>query len=143
METTIDTQHLVEVRGRALRFVLVDELMAVPEMSVAQLAAAVAEHGFTLGGRASKVISDALRWEVRRGRVVRLRRGWYAFRRAPASTARRIRRLASEARDWVAALRGGRTPRPTPCDPRAPRWRAAVHLPDAPPWWDLGWLWAT
>jgi hypothetical protein len=38
---------------------------------------------------------DALRWEVRRGRVVRLGRGLYRYCRAPASTARRIRLFAA------------------------------------------------
>ena len=52
------------LRGRALRFVLVDELMGRgDEMTVAQLVAALVDrHGVGLGGRASEISSDALRW---------------------------------------------------------------------------------
>lgn len=131
------------LRGRALRFVLVDELRQRPEMSVAELVAAVAAHGFDLGGRASKIISDALRWEVRRGRVTRLRRGWYAYLRAPAATARRIGRLAVACRVWMGAVRHGHEPPTSVPDPRASPPIVRAHRPKDPPWWNLGWLWAS
>ncbi|MGF1596932.1 MAG: hypothetical protein ACFCVK_08355, partial [Acidimicrobiales bacterium] len=57
----------VALRGRGLRFVLVAELMARGEATVAELVQVVVGAGFDVAGRASKVISDALRWEVRRG----------------------------------------------------------------------------
>jgi hypothetical protein len=43
-----------------------------------------------LTSRASKTISDALRWEVKRGRVVRLGQGRYGPGTMPRSTAQRI-----------------------------------------------------
>ena len=69
--------------------------MAHRQRTVAQLAAAVQGYGFALVGRASKVISDGLRWEVRRGRVRRLARGVYGYVTAPVSTARRLRIFAA------------------------------------------------
>jgi hypothetical protein len=48
--------------------------------------------GFSTLGRPSKAISDALRWEVARGRVRRVGRGRYAAGRIPRTTADRIRR---------------------------------------------------
>ncbi len=49
------------------------------------------EDGHTVWGRVSKVVSDALRWEIRNGRVRRLRRGVYSTDRIPSSTRHRIR----------------------------------------------------
>ena len=43
-------------------------------------------------GRAGKTISDAIRWEVRRGRAVRLERGRYAVGRLARSTKHRMQR---------------------------------------------------
>ncbi|MGF1595875.1 MAG: hypothetical protein ACFCVK_02940 [Acidimicrobiales bacterium] len=118
------------------------ELMARREATVAELAAFLAATGYHLAGRASKLISDALRWEVRRGRVLRLGRGHYAAGRAPRTTARRIRRFAARCQEWVVAVMRGDSPLPTPPDPRSPRPHHA-HAPEDPPWWHLGWLWVT
>jgi hypothetical protein len=129
------------LRGRALRFLLVDELMNRAEMTVAEMAATVAAQGYRLPGRASKTISDALRWEVRRGRVARLGRGRYRYATAPASTARRIRIFANRCRAWIADLTRGDRPIPFPPDPRpGPYWQA-YHDPSWPPWAELRWLW--
>lgn len=127
--------------GRGLRFVLVDLLMTTRgEVTVAELAAALHHQGYQIKGRASKTISDALRWEVRRGRVGRPSRGRYCYRRAPTTTARRIRLLAAAAREWVALVRQGRTPPPARPNPR--RWLLSnPYEPGAPPWRDVGWLW--
>jgi hypothetical protein len=65
--------------GRGLRMILVDELRRRADMTVAELVTVIHGHGFSLGGRASKVISDALRWEVAAGRVQRLSRGVYRY----------------------------------------------------------------
>ena len=54
--------------------------------------------GFILPGRASKEISDSLRWEVGRSRVRRLGRGRYAAGSMPGSTRRRIRKRAGQLR---------------------------------------------
>jgi hypothetical protein len=112
-------------------------------MTVAEMVTVLADHGFHLTGRASKVISDALRWEIARGRVVRLARGLYRYHRVPGTTARRIELFAHRCRLWLAALRHGRRPPPTPRDPRATPWSAATHDPSLPPWWRMGWLWTT
>ncbi len=109
-------------------------------MTVAEMVdVLVVRHGFDLGGRASKIISDALRWETRRGRVVRLGRGRYRFARAARSTTRRIKVLAARSRDWVVAIMR----RPAPADPSL---GGQIVPPDTPPgvskppWADLGWL---
>ena len=148
------------LRGRGLRFVLVDELMNHPSMTVAQMVTTIADHGYDVGGRASKVISDALRWKQRRGRVIRLARGVYAYHRAPATTARRIKRFAETCHRWIVAARRHEPPPPTPTDPRQPQDQPAIHdvehldttnlsptptrtVTHTPPWTHLGWLWAT
>lgn len=46
--------------------------------------------GFDLGAHAPKAVSDALRWEIGWGRVVRVRRGTYDATVWPRSTAHRI-----------------------------------------------------
>lgn len=148
------------LRGRALRFVLVDELMRRPEATVADLVAAVAAAGFDLRGRASKVISDALRWEVRRGRIERRGRGIYRYRSAPRSTARRIRVFGETCRLWLVALTRTRRPERTG-DEGESRWPDELSVPyrrpahrgrrpvhpscwdEGPPWCDVGWLWSS
>jgi hypothetical protein len=50
--------------------------------------------GYTVWGRASKVVSDALRWEIRNKRVRRIRRGVYGINKIPRSTKYRIRARA-------------------------------------------------
>lgn len=134
------TTQAPPLRGRALRFVLVDELMGREEMTVAEMVAALAHrHGFDLGGRASKVISDALRWETRRGRVVRVGRGRYRFSHAARSTTRRIGILAARSRAWVVAIMRRHVTSVARIlgSLAAP---AAVAPPPMPPWVDLRWL---
>ncbi len=136
----------VALRGRGLRFVLVDELRQRRTMTVAEMVKVMAESGFDLGGRASKVISDALRWELARGRVIRLERGLYRYHKAPASTIRRIRLFATRCRAWAVATTRMLTPPPTPPNRRATPWLKQVGRgqdPNRPPWEHLGWLWAT
>lgn len=133
-----DLASIPPLRGRALRFVLVDELMRRgDDMTVAELVAAlVHRHGFDLGGRASKVISDALRWETRRGRVVRVGRGRYRFSHTARSTARRIGILASRSRAWVVAIMR----RPTLSMVAPVDWEVEPTAPAdgfRPPWADL------
>ncbi|MEZ5411800.1 MAG: hypothetical protein R2761_27450 [Acidimicrobiales bacterium] len=129
------------LRGRALRFVLVDEMLRRHDMTVAEMVHVLVEqYGFDLGGRASKVISDALRWEVRRGRVVRLSRGRYRFARATRSTVRRVRLLAGYSRAWVVARRRSRKVPTAPYPHRRtadPHWN---YHPEAAPWANLAWL---
>lgn len=133
------------LRGRGLRFVLVNEMMKRPSMTVAEMAKTLAGYGFDLGGRASKVISDGLRWEVRSGRVLRLARGVYRYHRAPPSTARRITLFAELCLRWIVAARRREPVPPIPRDRRCPPGRLTFHdvIPNAPPWIQLSWLWST
>jgi hypothetical protein len=127
-----------------LRFVVVDYLMtAGREVTVAELAEVVTGQGFVLSGRPSKVISDGLRWEVRRGRVVRLGRGRYRYLRAPASTARRMRILAAASRAWVAARARGVEPPALPANRRVEPACRPPHPSCLPPWTSLDWLWGS
>lgn len=131
--------------GRALRFVLVEQLEQHRRMTVAEMVSMITEHRFVLTGRASKVISDALRWEVARGRVVRLGRGLYAYGRPPRTTARRIRRFGRQCRAWMTAVLQGRLPPQTPPTPehRKVGERYLPVEPYRPPWQTLNWLWDT
>ena len=63
------------LRGRGLRFVMLHEIRRRRVMTVAELVDTLNAEGYELGGRASKMVSDALRWEVARGRVIRRARG--------------------------------------------------------------------
>ena len=73
--------------GQPLRYLLCLHLNKVGRpQTVPQLIEAVEARGFTIAGRASKTVSDKLRTEVRRGRVVRVGRGLYAAGRTPRST---------------------------------------------------------
>lgn len=71
-------------------------LQARRPMSVGELTAALAATGFEVDGRASKMISDALRWEISRGRAVRLTRSLYATGEIPTSTRYWIRSRVRE-----------------------------------------------
>ncbi|MEO1064506.1 MAG: hypothetical protein AAFZ07_24060 [Actinomycetota bacterium] len=78
--------------GLDLRYVLTTTLVEHGRtMTVDELSRSLLASGFTLAGRPSKTISDSLRWEVRRGRVVRLGRGRYGAREMPKSTRHRLR----------------------------------------------------
>lgn len=63
-------------------------------MSVKELVAMVEALGGTFQGRASQVVSDALRAEMRKRRVVRVSRGIYQAGVIPRSTRDRLRRRA-------------------------------------------------
>lgn len=77
-----------DVRGRPLRYLLITMLADVgDDVSVAQLVEWCAARGVTFTGRrGSKVVSDALRWEIAHGHVQRIGRGVYRFRRPARST---------------------------------------------------------
>lgn len=97
--------------GLELRYVLTD-LIDGPEKrvwTVAELVIRLEGGGFTLSGRASKEISDHLRAEVNRGRVLRVGRGRYRPGHIPGSTRRRIRKRARARWDGL-ALAGPRHP---------------------------------
>jgi hypothetical protein len=62
-------------RGIELRYALTLHLAQQGPATIAELIDALTYHGFSVGGRPSKAVSDALRWEIGRGRVNRLARG--------------------------------------------------------------------
>ena len=84
------------VSGRDLRCLLTLALQHHGPLTVARLVEVVEQQGFAIAGRPSKAVSDALRWEIGRGRVVRLGRGRYAPSSIPGTTFRRILRRAAQ-----------------------------------------------
>ena len=55
-------------------------------MTVPEIVAGVEALGLSIPGRASKTVSDALRWEARKGRAVRFERSRYRTGTMPRST---------------------------------------------------------
>lgn len=92
-----------QLRGLDLRYVLTRAITLRGPMTVADLAAHLRLLNFSVAGRASKTISDALRWEARRGRVERRGRGRYGAGFIPRSTEHRIIKRV-EALSFQAAL---------------------------------------
>ncbi len=89
-------QHLLrphDLRGADLRFALLTLLhRAGAERSIAQLLAELTRLGLTVGGEnPAKTVSDVLRCEVGKGRVLRVRRGLYRSVPRPDTTTRRHR----------------------------------------------------
>jgi hypothetical protein len=118
------------IAGRPLRYFLTLTLLdARRSMSVAELVANLERAGLTTLGRPSKAVSDALRSEIRRGRVDHLERSRYRVRRVPESTQRYMRQLLAT---WLdeAAICGlvGDRPR-LPDDPRSAA-SVTIQLPD-------------
>ena len=89
------------IRGLRLRELLVLILLRHrAPMTVAALVAATEAEGFDIEGRAGKVVSDQLRYELARGRVRRVGRGLYV-----ADTVTRQARWRMQHR--ITALRAG------------------------------------
>lgn len=99
------TGHLL--RGTELRYVIVDQLYRTGPQTIPEINEELGYHGFTVSGYPAKSIADALRWEVRRGRLRRLRRGLYCPAEMPRTTEQRIHRRALELRA-EAGVRMGR-----------------------------------
>ena len=72
--------------------------------TVAQLIDALTYQGFQFTGRPSKAVSNALRWEIRHGRVRRWEWGRYGPGPIPRSTEYRIHQRALALREEAAAL---------------------------------------
>lgn len=89
----------MQLSGLDLRYALTTVLLraGVP-LTVPELVRALERDGFTSCGRASKEVSDALRWEIGRGRVVRVRRGVYVVGSMPKQTRSRITRRVADLR---------------------------------------------
>jgi hypothetical protein len=93
--------------GRWLRSLLVLRLLASHRaLTVAELVAGVEGAGFTFAGRPGKVVSDALRAEVARHRVVRAGRGRYRAGVVATSTQYLMRGRVAALHREVARRRG-------------------------------------
>jgi len=80
------------LRGRGLRYTVSLLLrQSHTPLAVREIVARIEDSGVAIYGRPSKTVSDALRWEIRRGRVVQIDRGRYAAGRVPESTLRFMR----------------------------------------------------
>jgi hypothetical protein len=93
------------LRGYELRCVLTLHLFQNGKATVADLIDMLDYHGFEVTGRASKTVSDALRYEIAHGRVRRSRRGQYVPASMPRATEYRIHQRALALREEAAALR--------------------------------------
>jgi phosphatidylethanolamine-binding protein (PEBP) family uncharacterized protein len=96
------------LRGIELRYVVTMHLFHNGPATIAELADALASQGFLVKGRASKSISDALRWERGYGRVRRLGRGRYGPAWMPRGTEHRIHTRVLALRAEVDELLGDR-----------------------------------
>jgi hypothetical protein len=88
------------VRGIELRYVLTMQLLHHGRAMITDLIGALTKQGFAIDGRPSKSVSDALRWEMRRWRIRRFRRGLYGPGSMPRSTEYRMHQR-------VLSLKGG------------------------------------
>jgi hypothetical protein len=93
------------LRGIELRYVLAFHLANQGPATVAEMIGALDHQGFWVRGRPSKVVSDALRWEIEHGRVHRLGRGRYGSAYIPRSTEYRIHQRVLALRTAVVAER--------------------------------------
>lgn len=98
------------LRGTDLRYVLTRILQVSGPLTLAELVAELHRWGFTVAGRPSKTVSDALRWERRRDRVRRRGRGRYQQGAMPRSTAHRIIWRVHALREEAMSREGGHTP---------------------------------
>lgn len=87
-----------QLRGIELRYVLTDYLHCEGHASVKELVEMLAERGFEVDGRASKRVSDALRWEMGHGRAKRWDHGVYGPGGMPRSTEHRIHKRVLQLR---------------------------------------------
>lgn len=101
------TPNSLRLRGTELRYVLTWHLALHGAAAIPDLIEALAHHNFDAGARASKSISDALRWERRYGRVVRLARGRYGPGWIPRGTEYRIHQRVLALRTQAAKSLGG------------------------------------
>ena len=95
------------LRSTELRYVLTRLIQLLGPVTIPELLARIAKWGFTVEGRPSKTVSDALRWEIGRGRVYRCARGTYRQGWAPRGTEYRIIARVAALREEAESLRGG------------------------------------
>jgi hypothetical protein len=89
----------MNLQGVELRCVLTMHLSQHGPATITEMIDALGRHGLCVRGRASKAVSDAMRWEIGRGRVRRLGRALYGSGSMPRATEYRIHQR-------VLALRG-------------------------------------
>lgn len=80
----------MNLHGIELRYVLTMHLAHNGPATIGEMIEALTAQDFRVSGRASKAISDTLRWEMGRDRVRRMGRGRYGPRSMPRSTEHRI-----------------------------------------------------
>lgn len=101
----------LNLSGIELRYVLTWQLAQHGPATIPELMNALQHHGFSVTGRPSKAISDALRWEIARGRVNRIGWGKYGPSGIPRSTEHRIRQrvlaLRQDASVWTMLAKQG------------------------------------
>ena len=90
----------MNLQGIELRYVLTMHLAHNGPATIGEMIEALTGQGFEVRGRASKVVSDAMRWEIGRDRARRVGRGRYGPGSIPRSTEHRIHQR-------VLALRAG------------------------------------
>lgn len=95
-------------------------LDAASPLSLAEVVAGVEALHCPVPGRASKTVSDALRWEVRKGRAVRLGRSSYRAGTMPRSTEWWIRRQVASRQQIVAQTPAEAEVNPPPTARRGP-----------------------
>ncbi len=98
---------LPEVRGLALRYaVLLVLARSRQTLRIGEIVDELAELGVRPGGTqpAHKVVADAMRWELRRYRVLRIKRGSYRLCRTLSASTRR--RATASLRSAVSASAG-------------------------------------
>ena len=78
-------------------------------MTVDELLGRCEAEGIVFAARASKLISDALRWEVRAGRISRVRRGVYQAESVPRTTLQWMRHRNRQTREWLRWAEAQRT----------------------------------
>jgi hypothetical protein len=94
------------LRGIELRYVLTIQLALHGPAAIPDMLETLEYQGFRVQGRASKAVSDALRWEMRNGRVRRLRRGLYGPGEMPRSTESHIQSRVQALRAEAALMAG-------------------------------------
>jgi hypothetical protein len=93
------------LRGTELRYVLTINLALHGRATIFDQIETLEDQGFAVSGYASKVVSDALRWEMRKDRVRRVRRGLYGPGQMPRSTEHYINQRYRALRDEAAKLK--------------------------------------
>lgn len=94
------------LRGTELRYALTMTLMRDGNQTIFDLIESLEYQGFSIPGYAPKAVSDALRWEMRKDRVRRLRRGYYGRGQMPRSTESYIHNRYLTLREEADALSG-------------------------------------